>query len=122
MNGIGGEPKLKPGCLVPSLIGGASKKRLDAFDFSFQPSIGEKKIRELAALAFLERKVNGILLGHPVSADPSGDCPEGGGHRRRVRRVLRDPCRIGWHNWRGRDVTRCHETSEVLAAYSARGA
>ena len=41
------------------------KKRLDQFDFSFQPSIDEKKIRELASLAFLERKENVILLGPP---------------------------------------------------------
>lgn len=41
------------------------KKRLDQFEFSFQPSIDEKKIRELASLAFLERKENLILLGPP---------------------------------------------------------
>lgn len=41
------------------------KKRLDQFEFSFQPSIDEKKIRELASLAFLERKENVILLGPP---------------------------------------------------------
>jgi DNA replication protein DnaC len=41
------------------------KKGLDQFEFSFQPSIDEKKIRELASLAFLERKENVILLGPP---------------------------------------------------------
>jgi len=40
-------------------------KRLDQFDFSFQPSIDEKKIRELAGLRFLEQKENVILLGPP---------------------------------------------------------
>jgi DNA replication protein DnaC len=40
-------------------------KRLDQFDFNFQPSIDEKKIRELAGLGFLERKENVILLGPP---------------------------------------------------------
>jgi len=40
-------------------------KRLDQFDFSFQPSIDEKKIRELASLRFLEHKENVILLGPP---------------------------------------------------------
>jgi DNA replication protein DnaC len=40
-------------------------KRLDQFDFSFQPSIDEKKIRELASLRFLEQKENVILLGPP---------------------------------------------------------
>lgn len=38
-------------------------KRLDQFDFSFQPSIDEKKVRELASLQFLEHKENVILLG-----------------------------------------------------------
>lgn len=41
------------------------RKGLDQFDFSFQPSIDEKKIRELASLAFLERKENVIMLGPP---------------------------------------------------------
>lgn len=41
------------------------QKRLDQFEFGFQPSIDEKKIRELASLAFLERKENVILLGPP---------------------------------------------------------
>jgi DNA replication protein DnaC len=40
-------------------------KRLDQFDFSFQPSIDERKLRELASLAFLERKENVLLLGPP---------------------------------------------------------
>jgi DNA replication protein DnaC len=40
-------------------------KRLDQFDFGFQPSIDEKKIRELASLRFLEHKENVILLGPP---------------------------------------------------------
>jgi DNA replication protein DnaC len=41
------------------------RKRLDQFDFSFQPSVDEKKIRELASLRFLEQKENVILLGPP---------------------------------------------------------
>jgi DNA replication protein DnaC len=40
-------------------------KRLDQFDFGFQPSIDEKKIRELASLRFLEHQENVILLGPP---------------------------------------------------------
>lgn len=40
-------------------------KRLDQFDFGFQPSVDEKKIRELASLRFLEQKENVILLGPP---------------------------------------------------------
>ncbi len=40
-------------------------KRLDQFDFSFQPSIDEKRIRELASLRFIQHKENVILLGPP---------------------------------------------------------
>jgi DNA replication protein DnaC len=40
-------------------------KGLDQFDFDFQPSIDERKLRELAGLAFLERKENVLLLGPP---------------------------------------------------------
>ena len=38
---------------------------LDQFDFSFQPSIDECKLRELADLSFLECKENVLLLGPP---------------------------------------------------------
>jgi DNA replication protein DnaC len=38
-------------------------KGLDQFDF--QPSVDERKLRELAGLAFLERKENVLLLGPP---------------------------------------------------------
>jgi len=40
-------------------------KGLDQFDFDFQPSIDERKVRELAGLAFLERKENVLFLGPP---------------------------------------------------------
>jgi DNA replication protein DnaC len=40
-------------------------KGLDQFDFDFQPSIDERKLRELAGLAFLERKENVLFLGPP---------------------------------------------------------
>jgi DNA replication protein DnaC len=40
-------------------------KRLDQFDLSFQPSLDEKKIRELASLRFLEHKENVLLPGPP---------------------------------------------------------
>jgi len=40
-------------------------KTLDQFDFSFQPSIDERKIRELATLRFLEHRENLIFLGPP---------------------------------------------------------
>jgi len=41
------------------------KKTLDDFDFSFQPSIDERQIRELATLSFIHRQENVILLGPP---------------------------------------------------------
>lgn len=40
-------------------------KTLEQFDFSFQPSIDRKVIRELAGLGFVERAENVILLGPP---------------------------------------------------------
>lgn len=40
-------------------------KRLEEFDFSFQPQINEKLIRELANLNFLEQAKNVLFLGPP---------------------------------------------------------
>ena len=40
-------------------------KTLDAFDFAFQPSIDRARVMDLAALAFLQRKENILLLGPP---------------------------------------------------------
>jgi DNA replication protein DnaC len=40
-------------------------KTLDAFDFSFQPSINERQVRELADLSFLRTHSNVIFLGPP---------------------------------------------------------
>jgi DNA replication protein DnaC len=40
-------------------------KLLEQFDFDFQPSVDERKLRELASLAFLDRKENVLLLGPP---------------------------------------------------------
>jgi len=40
-------------------------KTLEQFDFSFQPSIDRKVIRELAGLSFVERAENVVLLGPP---------------------------------------------------------
>lgn len=40
-------------------------KTLEQFDFSFQPSIDRKVIRELAGLGFVQRAENLILLGPP---------------------------------------------------------
>ncbi len=41
------------------------RKTIADFDFSFQPSIDERLIRELSGLAFLERKENLLFLGPP---------------------------------------------------------
>lgn len=40
-------------------------KTLEQFDFSFQPSIDRKVVRELSGLGFVERGENVILLGPP---------------------------------------------------------
>lgn len=40
-------------------------KTLDEFDFAFQPDLDARKIRDLAALAFVENKGNITLLGPP---------------------------------------------------------
>ncbi|EIQ43395.1 istB-like ATP binding family protein [Shigella sonnei 3226-85] len=40
-------------------------KTLEQFDFTFQPGIDHKVVRELAGLAFVERSENVILLGPP---------------------------------------------------------
>ncbi len=42
-----------------------SRKRLDDFDFSYQPGLDERQVRELASLAFVQRQENVILLGPP---------------------------------------------------------
>ncbi|RKL62599.1 AAA family ATPase [Thermoanaerobacteraceae bacterium SP2] len=41
------------------------KKTLEEFDFTFQPSIDEKQIKELATMAFVHRTENVIFLGPP---------------------------------------------------------
>jgi DNA replication protein DnaC len=40
-------------------------KTLDQFDFTFQPGLDRKVVRELAGLSFVERAENVILLGPP---------------------------------------------------------
>ena len=41
------------------------RKTLEEFDFSFQPSIDERLVRELATMAFAARAENVLLLGPP---------------------------------------------------------
>ncbi|MDX3800426.1 IS21-like element helper ATPase IstB [Streptomyces sp. AK04-3B] len=40
-------------------------KTLDEYDFSFQPELDPRKIKDLATLAFVEAKTNAALLGPP---------------------------------------------------------
>lgn len=42
-----------------------SKKTLDAFDFSFQPTLSERRLRELADLSFVRTCTNVVFLGPP---------------------------------------------------------
>jgi DNA replication protein DnaC len=42
-----------------------SKKTLDGFDFSFQPSLSERRLRELADLSFVRTCTNLVFLGPP---------------------------------------------------------
>ncbi|MEW6048097.1 MAG: IS21-like element helper ATPase IstB [Bacillota bacterium] len=41
------------------------RKTLEEFDFSFQPSVDERQVRELAQLAFLREAANVLWLGPP---------------------------------------------------------
>jgi DNA replication protein DnaC len=45
-------------------------KGLDAFDFAFQPDLDARKVRDLAALGFVEHKANVCSSAHPASARP----------------------------------------------------
>lgn len=40
-------------------------KTIEEFEFDFQPSVDEKRIKELMTLAFVNRSENVILLGPP---------------------------------------------------------
>jgi DNA replication protein DnaC len=42
-----------------------SKKTLDGFDFSFQPALSERRLRELADLSFVRTCTNIVFLGPP---------------------------------------------------------
>ncbi len=42
-----------------------SKKTLEGFDFSFQPSLSERRLRELADLSFVRTCTNIVFLGPP---------------------------------------------------------
>lgn len=40
-------------------------KTLDEYDFSFQPDLNPRKVKDLATLSFIETKANAALLGPP---------------------------------------------------------
>ncbi|MET9434841.1 IS21-like element helper ATPase IstB [Streptomyces sp. NPDC006551] len=40
-------------------------KTLDDYDFSFQPELDPRKVKDLATLSFVEAKANAVLLGPP---------------------------------------------------------
>lgn len=43
-------------------------KTIDEYDFSFQPELDPRKVKDLATLSFVEAKANAALLGPPVIA------------------------------------------------------
>jgi len=50
-------------------------KSLDAFDFAFQPDLNTRKVRDLAALEFVQARANVVFLGPPGSARPCSRSP-----------------------------------------------
>src|SRR4051794_39791304 len=48
-----------------NLSGLPHRKTLEDFDFAFQPDLDPRKIRDLAALTFIEDKSNVVFLGPP---------------------------------------------------------
>ena len=46
------------------------QRTLEQFDFSFQPSIDERQVKELAALAFVAEASNILMLGPPGVGKP----------------------------------------------------
>ena len=42
-----------------------AKKTLDGFDFPFQPTLSERRMRELGDLSFLKTNTNVVFLGPP---------------------------------------------------------
>ena len=59
---------IKPSCRLAHL---PFVKTFEHFDFSFQPSIDERQIRELRSLRFIHEASNVIFLGPP---DPGTYC------------------------------------------------
>ena len=47
-----------------------AKKTLDGFEFSFQLSLSERRLRELADLSFVRTSTNLVFLGSPGTGAP----------------------------------------------------
>jgi DNA replication protein DnaC len=50
---------------IARLAGFPARKRLEDFEFAFQPSLNKRQVTELAGCAFVERVENVVLLGPP---------------------------------------------------------
>ncbi len=59
------------------MAGFPSSKTLEEFDFSAQPGLDERLVRELSTLRFIEEKANALLIGPPA---PVSHCPPRGRH------------------------------------------
>ncbi|MFC9293880.1 ATP-binding protein [Streptomyces sp. NPDC057011] len=49
----------------PAAFEAPHHKTLDDYDFSFQPELDPRKVKDLATLSFVETKANAALLGPP---------------------------------------------------------
>jgi len=72
-------------------------RTLDEFDFSFQVSVSQQTVRDLATLDFIENRENLILLrisagsGQPFRKHPDAVSELSGQHNGHIR----TPCRVG---------------------------
>ena len=71
-------------------------KTLDEYDFSFQPDLDPRKVKDLATLSFVEAKANAALLGPPgVGKTHIADRAGGRGLPGRLLDLLHQPRRHG---------------------------
>jgi hypothetical protein len=70
-------------------------KTLDDYDFSFQPELGPRKVKDLATLSFVDAKDNAALLGPPGvgKTHPHRRRPRGRGLPGRLLDLLHEPRR-----------------------------
>jgi len=73
-----------------------SKKTVDGFDFAFQPTLSERRLRELADLSFVRTCANVVFLSPPSTGKPISVW-----HWRTERSPPAFPCCLPpWLNWR----------------------